>query len=90
MNNFKEFSSWNSNEVIEWLNSIGLSRYSSNFEANGISGYDLCYLTNEDFKNLGISNPHDKNVLVRYIRLKTLEECKIIFLFINYLILFYK
>ena len=44
MNNFKEFSSWNSNEVIEWLNSIGLSRYSSNFEANSISGYDLWIL----------------------------------------------
>jgi hypothetical protein len=77
MNNLKEFSSWSSKEVIEWLNIIGLSRYSSNFEANGISGYDLCYLTNEDFRTLGISNAHDKNVLVRYIRLKTLEECNI-------------
>ncbi len=80
MNNFKEFSSWNSNEVIEWLNSIGLSRYSSNFEANSISGYDLCYLTNDDFRSLGIQNIHDKNILIKHIRTKTLDECKIFYI----------
>ena len=76
----KDFSSWSPGEIIDWLNLIGLARYTKNFEVNCISGYDLCYLTNDDFSSLGIQNIHDKNILIKHIRNKTLEECKIFYI----------
>ena len=77
----KDFSTWNSDDLSYWLGSINLSRYSNNILSNNVTGYDLCYLTNEDFKMLGISNIHDKNVLIKQIRLQTLEQLKLKFVF---------
>ena len=77
MKSMKDFSTWNSEDLSYWLNSINLSRYSNNIIGNNVTGYDFCYLTNDDFKILGISNIHDKNILVKNIRLQTLEQCNI-------------
>ena len=79
MKTMKDFSTLNSEELSYWLNSINLSRYSNNIIGNNVTGYDLCYLTNDDFKILGISNIHDKNILVKHIRLQTLEQLKLNF-----------
>ena len=73
------FSLWTSDDLAYWLNTINLSKYANNIKSNNITGYDLCYLTNEDFKELGISNIHDKNVLVKNIRMQTLEQLKLVF-----------
>ena len=77
--NSKPFSTYNLNEILNWLNQINLQRYSSNFSSMSICGYDLCYLTNSDFSLLGINNLHDKNILIQNIREKTLEQLKLNF-----------
>ena len=73
------FSLWTSDDLAYWLNTINLTKYVNNIKSNNITGYDLCYLTNEDFKELGISCIHDKNVLVKNIRMQTLEQLKLVF-----------
>ena len=73
------FSLWTSDDLAYWLNTINLTKYVNNIKSNNINGYDLCYLTNEDFKELGISSIHDKNVLVKNIRMQTLEQLKLVF-----------
>lgn len=75
MKSNKHFSIWNNEEVKQWLVSINMERYIESFSINNVHGYDLCYLTREDFKTLGIENIHDKNTLLKGIRLKTLEQC---------------
>ncbi|KAJ1353771.1 hypothetical protein KIN20_010495 [Parelaphostrongylus tenuis] len=37
-----------------WLNSLGLSQYSSQFEANDIRGHELIHLEGTDIKDLGV------------------------------------
>lgn len=75
MKSLTDFSLWSSDEVNNWLNSINLRKYADNFSMNNLDGYDLCYLASDDLQLLGISNLHDKNTLLKEIRLKTLEEC---------------
>ena len=72
------FSLWTSEDLAYWLNTINLAKYANNIKSNNITGYDLCYLTNDDFKELGISSIHDKNVLVKNIRMQTLEQLKLV------------
>ena len=70
-------SAWNQGEVQQWLMKIKMDKYITNFQNNQVNGYDLCYLSNDDFKELRINNFHDKNSLLKSIRLLTLEELKL-------------
>lgn len=69
-----DFSLWTKDDLVQWLDSLNLSKYRNSFLSHGITGYDLCYLTNEDFKSLGINTIHDKSILVKSIRTLALDE----------------
>ena len=71
-----DFSLWSKDDLVVWLDSLNLSRYRNSFLSHGITGYDLCYLTNDDFKSLGINTIHDKSILVKSIRTLALDERK--------------
>ena len=75
--NSKYISSWSQGEVQQWLIKIKMDKYISNFANNQVNGYDLCYLSNENFNDLKIYNFHDKNILLQSIKLLILEELKI-------------
>lgn len=66
-------------EVQEWLQDNGMEQFIKNFQTFNVNGYDLCYLANEDFAEMSITNFHDKNIILKNIRMMTLEE-RIIFI----------
>lgn len=41
-------TTWSSEDVCKWLNSIGLGKYSPSFKQNDISGKHLIELTKEE------------------------------------------
>jgi hypothetical protein len=71
----KDFSMWEWEDVNNWLINNNLKNYAENLEKYEINGYDLCYLTNEDFNEIKITNFHDRNLILKKIRLMTLEQC---------------
>ena len=70
-------STWTQVDVQQWLKSIKMDKYNTNFQNNQVNGYDLCYLSNDDFKDLKINNFHDKNTLLKYIKYLKLEQLKL-------------
>ena len=70
-------STWTQIEVQQWLKNIKMDKYNSHFQNNQVNGYDLCYLSNDDFKDLKINNFHDKNTLLKYIKYLKLEQLKL-------------
>jgi hypothetical protein len=54
-----------------------MTQYIAKFELNKINGYDLIYLTKEDLKNLGITNIHDKNVILNSMKKALLNQLKL-------------
>ena len=70
-------STWTQIEVQQWLKNIKMDKYNSHFQNNQVNGYDLCYLSNEDFKELRITNFHDKNSLLKAIKFLILEQLKL-------------
>ena len=70
-------STWTQVDVQQWLKTIKMDKYNTNFQNNQVNGYDLCYLSNEDFKELRITNFHDKNSLLKAIKFLILEQLKL-------------
>ena len=77
MLNQKDISTWNSEDVQNWLKSINMTQYLSKFESNKINGYDLIYLTKEDLKSLGIVSIHDKNIILNSMKDALLQQLKL-------------
>lgn len=71
----KDFSIWEWEDVSNWLIHNNMQNYVENFQKYEINGYDLCYLTNEDFNEIKLTNFHDRNLILKKIRLMTLEQC---------------
>lgn len=72
----KDFSCWEWEDVNTWLINNNLDNYVNYFKTFEINGYDLCYMTNEDFNEIKLTNFHDRNLILKKIRLMTLEQCK--------------
>ena len=70
-------TSWSFHKVNNWLKDINLDMYNNNFQKYDINGYDLFNLNNDDFIQLKISNFHDKNLILKSIKIKVLEQLKI-------------
>ena len=75
--NQKDISTWSTSDISSWLKSINMTQYIAKFELNKINGYDLIYLTKEDLKNLGITNIHDKNVILNSMKKALLNQLKL-------------
>jgi hypothetical protein len=73
----KALYEWNTEDVIDWIRSKGLSGYIEHFRNNEITGYDLCFITSEDLKNeLNVVNIHQRLNLLKEIRKMLLTNCK--------------
>lgn len=70
----KDLSTFDWKDVHEWLQKNNMEKYVKNFQAFNVNGYDLCYLANEDFAEMSITNFHDKNIILKNIRTMTLKE----------------
>ena len=77
MMNQKDISTWDTEDISNWLKSINMTQYIAKFESNKINGYDLIYLTKEDLKSLGIVNIHDKNVILNSMKDAILKQLKL-------------
>ena len=77
MINQKDISTWNEEDILNWLKSINMNQYIPKFESNKINGYDLIYLTKEDLKSLGIVNIHDKNIILNSMKDALLQQLKL-------------
>ena len=75
--NQKDISTWSTSDISSWLKNINMTQYIAKFELNKINGYDLIYLTKEDLKNLGITNIHDKNVILNSMKKALLNQLKL-------------
>jgi hypothetical protein len=74
----KDIYDWNTQDVLNWLKNKNMSHYIQNFEINKITGYDLCFFTNEDLKSeLKISNIHDRLSISKEIKKMLLESLKL-------------
>jgi hypothetical protein len=71
----KDLSTWDREDVSSWLSTYGMSQYQEVFEKFEINGYDLCYLTNEDLTEMRLTNFHDRNLILKNIRLMIIEQC---------------
>lgn len=47
-------SKWSEQQVVDWLSTVGLSKYSRDFKNNGISGDVLVLLDDEALKDIGV------------------------------------
>ena len=50
-------------EAADWLDKLGLGQYAQRFAENGIDFSVLCYLTDQDLKELGVSLGHRRKML---------------------------
>jgi len=73
----KGLSQYDTNDIKEFLEEIGLNSYIQNFEKYQIDGYDLCNLSDDLLQTLEFSNIHDINKLKRNIHLKLLHQLKL-------------
>ncbi len=80
----KVLSLWEWEDVQSWLISNNMEKHVSVFENNKVNGYDLCYITNEDLTEMRIVSFHDRNLILRNIRLLTLEQCTNIYINLPY------
>jgi hypothetical protein len=84
----KDIYDWDIKDVSAWLYNRNLRNYIPHFEKNNISGYDLCFITNEDLKNeLNITNLHERLYLLKEIRKMLIESCMFILFIINILLI---
>ena len=77
MNIQKDISTWNTEDISNWLRNLNMNQYISKFESNKINGYDLIYLTKEDLKSLGIISIHDKNIILNSMKDAILQQLKL-------------
>lgn len=73
----KELYDWDSSDVCNWLHSKNLRNSIDSFGRSNITGYDLCFITQEDLKNeLRIPNLHERLNILKEIRKLLLSHCK--------------
>ena len=66
-------SDWTTDQVVAWLGSLGLDKFSSTFAENMITGQDLLELTMDELKNdLGVSALGARKEIIR--QLKAVKE----------------
>ena len=57
-------------DVADWLRALGLERYEATFRENDVSAEDLCQLTADDLKELGVAGVgHRRRLLVAVAKL---------------------
>ena len=57
-------------DVADWLRALGLERYEAAFRENDVSAEELCHLTAEDLKELGVTAVgHRRRLLVAIAKL---------------------
>ncbi|CAJ0601202.1 unnamed protein product [Cylicocyclus nassatus] len=69
-------TTWSLEDVSNWLGSLGLSQYASQFKANEIRGHELIHLTQTDMTDLGVHKiGHAKRLLsaISELREKDME-----------------
>ena len=58
-------------DVADWLRALGLERYEAAFRENDVGAEDLCHLTAEDLKGLGVTAiGHRRRLLVAIAKLR--------------------
>lgn len=62
---------WSEQQVVDWLSTVGLSKYARDFKSNGISGDVLVLLDDEALKDIGVATVGQRLALLSAIyRLK--------------------
>ncbi|KAH0626742.1 hypothetical protein JD844_001890 [Phrynosoma platyrhinos] len=61
-------STWSSQKVGQWLESLNLEQYMSEFAAQEVDGQQLLLLDGTKLKALGVSNSHDRSLLKRKLK----------------------
>ncbi len=78
-NSFDLLSKLSLNNILSLLCDIDCMQYSTTFRESKITGFDLCFLTNDSLKNeLKVSSLHDRNEIIRTRDKLLLEQCKTI------------
>ena len=58
-------------DVASWLRNLGLERYEATFRENDVGAEDLCHLTAEDLKDIGVAAiGHRRRLLVAIAKLR--------------------
>ena len=81
----KGLSQYSTNDVIEFINQLGLDNYSKKFEQLQIDGYDLSIINDNLIQSLEILNPHDLNKLKKNIHLKLIQQLQIGFSYLGHI-----
>jgi hypothetical protein len=72
----KEFYEWSNSDVCNWMHSKNLRTYIERFEQKQISGYDMCFISNEDLKvEFNIANLHERLAILKEIKKLMMEYC---------------
>ena len=50
-------------QIADWLEAVGMSRYTERFAENGIDVSVLRYLTDQDLKDIGVLLGHRRKIL---------------------------
>jgi hypothetical protein len=81
----KGLSQYSTNEIIEFINQLGLDNYSKKIEQLQIDGYDLSIINDNLINSLEILNPHDLNKLKKNIHLKLIQQLQIGFSYLGHI-----
>ncbi|KAJ7313703.1 hypothetical protein JRQ81_005328 [Phrynocephalus forsythii] len=61
-------STWSTEKVGQWLESLNLEQYMAEFAAQEVDGHQLLLLDGAKLKALGVSNSHDRSLLKRKLK----------------------
>nr|XP_056720740.1 sterile alpha motif domain-containing protein 14 [Euleptes europaea] len=61
-------STWSSQQVGQWLESLSLEQYMAEFAAQDVDGQQLLHLDGAKLKALGVGNSHDRSLLKRKLK----------------------
>lgn len=63
--------------IADWLDRVGLGRFSDAFQSNGIDFESLGEMTNDDLKDIGVSKLSDRKLLLREIERLVLRRAQL-------------
>ena len=74
---FDDFSKFSTNSILQLLHDNDLMKYSTTFRENKITGWDLCYITEDTLQNeLKVNSFHDRREIFKIRERLLLEQCK--------------
>jgi len=72
--NTKAVSLWATNDILQWLESVGLERYFKYFVAKDVKGLELLLMDEEALQRLGVKRKEHRDLMLQSLALMPASE----------------